>query len=478
MGDQPGVLETEVAQAAQELGVPGVAVGVDHGGQREIVTYGVTSLDHGRPVDEATLFQIGSTAKTFTATAIMVLVEQGRIELDQPVRRYLPDLRLRDSTATETLTVGQLLNHTAGWDGGDAWTDTGEGDDALDRAVALLADLPQQFAPGTGASYNNAAFVLAGRVVETVTGETYERAMARLVLDPLGLSQTKTVLNDIMTQPFAVGHRPGGSADQSVSVCRPWSDPRGYLPAGARFASSLGDQLTWARFQLGDGRAPDGTRLLSADRLRAMHTPTTSHELMPGIGIGIAWLLREIDGVQVIEHHGDVSGQHSTVTVVPDRDCAIVVMTNSSPTGRELAEQVVRRTLETTSRAGRTVPRTAAAQSGGAGSLHGDLPHRRHRAADRRRRQRAAHPRHPDRRRLSRRDAGVSGQPAGRRTVSGRRRSVLGAAGGVRPRGGSGRRRSACRAAGAAVRRSVLIPAPAASVSSGCIATWLQPSPG
>ncbi len=337
-----------MAQAAQELGVPGVAVGVDHGGQREIVTYGVTSLDHGRPVDEATLFQIGSTAKTFTATAIMVLVEQGRIELDQPVRRYLPDLRLQDSTATETLTVGQLLNHTAGWDGGDAWTDTGDGDDALERAVALLADLPQQFAPGTGASYNNAAFVLAGRVVETVTGETYERAMARLVLDPLGLGQTKTVLNDIMTQPFAVGHRPGGSADQSVSVCRPWSDPRGYLPAGARFASSLGDQLTWARFQLGDGRAPDGTRLLSADRLRAMHTPTTSHELMPGIGIGIAWLLREIDGVQVIEHHGDVSGQHSTVTVVPDRDCAIVVMTNSSPTGRELAEQVVRRTLETT----------------------------------------------------------------------------------------------------------------------------------
>ena len=347
MQEQPAVLEAEVAQVAQELGVPGAAVGVDHRGEREIVTHGVTSVDHGRPVDESTLFQIGSTAKTFTATAIMILVEQGRIELDRPVRRYLPELRLRDDSTAETLTVGQLLNHTAGWDGGDAWTDTGEGDDALERSVALLADLPQQFAAGTGASYNNAAFVLAGRVVEKVTGETYERALARLIFDPLGLRQTMTSLNEIMTQLFAVGHRSPGSADGTVLVCRPWSDPRGYLPAGARLASSLGDQLTWARFQLGDGRSADGTKLLSEHRLRAMHAPTTSHELLPGVRIGVGWLLREIDGVRLVEHHGDVSGQHSSVTVVPERDCAIVVLTNSSPTGRELAERIVRQTLET-----------------------------------------------------------------------------------------------------------------------------------
>ncbi len=346
MPDQPYELESEIAQAATELGVPGVAVGVDHGGEREIVTYGVTSNEHGQPVDEATLFQIGSTAKTFTATAIMVLVDQGLVELDRPVLTYVPELRLDDEGTAATLTVGQLLNHTAGLDGGDSWTDTGEGDDALEHAVALLADMPQQFAAGTGASYNNAAFVLAGRVIEKVTGETYERALARLVLDPLGLHQTMTSLNEIMTQPFAVGHRPNGSTDQSVSVCRPWSDPRGYLPAGARLASSIGDQLTWARFQLGDGRAPDGSRLLSEQGFRVMHAPTTIHEVMPGIGVGIAWMLREIDGVRLVEHHGDVSGQHSTVTVIPERDSAIVVLTNSSPTGRELAERVVRKTLE------------------------------------------------------------------------------------------------------------------------------------
>jgi CubicO group peptidase (beta-lactamase class C family) len=451
MRDQPAGLEAEVAQTARELGVPGVAVGIDHGGKRETVTYGLTSVDHGQPVDEQTLFQIGSTAKTFTATAIMVLVEEGRVELDQPVRRYLPELQLRDERTAETLTVGQLLNHTAGWDGGDTWTDTGEGDDALERSVALLADLPQQFAAGTGASYNNAAFVVAGRVVEKVTGETYERALTRLVFDPLGLRQTLTSLNEIMTRPFAIGHRPGGSADGTVSVCRPWSDPRGYLPAGARLASSLSDQLTWARFQLGDGRSSDGTRLLSEHRLRAMHAPTTSHELLPGVQIGIGWLLREIDGVRLVEHHGDVSGQHSTVTVIPERDCAIVVLTNSSPTGREMAERIVRQTLETRGGGVERSPRRI-------GSVRGDLPHRGHRTAGRCRRRRTGHPRHRVRRRRSRRDAGVPGQPVGGRTVPRRRWSVRGPAGGIRPRIRRSCRGAARRSTGTARPNSILIP--------------------
>jgi hypothetical protein len=78
-----------------------------------------------------------------------------------------------------------------------------------------------------------------------------------------------------------------------------------------------------------------------------MHTPSTSHELMPGIRTGIGWMLREIDGVTLVEHHGDVSGQHSAITVVPERDCAIVVLANATPAGRELAERITRRVLET-----------------------------------------------------------------------------------------------------------------------------------
>ena len=205
-------LRSEVAAAAVELGVPGVAIGVDHAGRREIVVHGVSAVDHGRPIGPETLFQLGSTAKTFTAAVIMVLVDQGRVDLDQRVRRHLPELRLADDHAAETVTVGHLLNHTAGWDSGDSWTDTGEGDDALERAATLVAELPQQFVPGTAASYNNAAFVLAGRLIERVTGQTYERALTDLLLRPLGLSSTKTSLNEIMTGPYAIGHEQTGDA--------------------------------------------------------------------------------------------------------------------------------------------------------------------------------------------------------------------------------------------------------------------------
>jgi CubicO group peptidase (beta-lactamase class C family) len=196
-------------------------------------------------------------------------------------------------------------------------------------------------------SYNNAAFLVAGRVLEKVTGVSYEGALARLVLRPLGLTQTLTSLNEIMTRPFAIGHRPDDSDAGGPAICRPWSEPRGYLPAGARLASSLHDQLAWARFQLGDGRSLDGTRVLTERTLRGMHEPSTSHEVLPGVQVGIGWWLRQIDGVRIVEHHGDVSGQHSTVTAVPERDAAVVVLTNAAPTGRELAERIVRRVLET-----------------------------------------------------------------------------------------------------------------------------------
>ena len=341
-----GDLQAQVTEWSQELGVPGIAVGVDLGGDLTIATAGVTSVDHGRPIDETTLFQIGSTAKTFTATAIMALADQGVVTLDAVVRDYLPELRLHDEHTAQTVTVRHLLNHTAGWDGGDAWIDTGEGDDAVQRAATQLVDHPQQFPAGAGASYNNAAYVLAGRLIEEMTGETYDTALARLVLEPLGLQQTLTSLNMIMSRSFAVGHTNSPSSDSRLEMCSPWSDPRGYLPAGARLASSLHDQLRWARFQLGGGRIPEGGRLLSEHSWRTMHEPSTEHELMPGVRVGLGWLLREIQSERVIEHHGDVSGQHSSLTILPSRDCAIVVLTNATPQGRELAERVTREVME------------------------------------------------------------------------------------------------------------------------------------
>src|SRR5689334_21410120 len=178
-------LQDAVSAIAEELDVPGVAVGVLLDGREEHAVHGVTSVTNPLPVDERTLFLCGSTTKTFTATAVVRLVEQGLVELDAPVRRYLPDFRVADEEVASTVTVLQLLNHTAGWDG-DFFKDTGDGDDALARYVEAMAELPQLTRPGEGVSYNNVSFAVAARIVEVVTGSRYEEALSTLVLDPVG----------------------------------------------------------------------------------------------------------------------------------------------------------------------------------------------------------------------------------------------------------------------------------------------------
>ena len=139
--------------------VPGVALGIVCEGREFIKGFGVTNIRHPMPVDEKTLFQIGSTTKTFTATAVMRLVEAGKLALDEPILTYLPDFKMRDPEVTARVTMRHLLTHTGGWEG-DFFPDTGNGDDALARYVKLMANLPQLTPLGTILSYNNAAFSL------------------------------------------------------------------------------------------------------------------------------------------------------------------------------------------------------------------------------------------------------------------------------------------------------------------------------
>ena len=178
-----------VEATATEHAIPGVAVGLWVDGREFYACHGVTSVDNPLPVDQDTLYILGSVTKTYTATALMRLVAEGRVELDAPVRRYVPELRLADERAAAEVTVLNLLNHTSGLD----WrinVDTGEGDDALAREVAKLPESKLIAPPGTRASYSQAGYNLAGRIVEKVTGLTYERAVASLLFEPLGLSHS------------------------------------------------------------------------------------------------------------------------------------------------------------------------------------------------------------------------------------------------------------------------------------------------
>jgi len=144
-------LQKKTDSLADEHHVPGVAVGSLYDGQEHYVFHGVTSVENPLAVGPSTLFQIGSTTKTYTATAIMALVEAGKVGLDEPVRTYVPELQLKDEAAVRTVTVVQLLNQSTGWNG-DYFEDTGEGEDAIAKYVQKMAQLEQVSPPGTVAS--------------------------------------------------------------------------------------------------------------------------------------------------------------------------------------------------------------------------------------------------------------------------------------------------------------------------------------
>ena len=202
-------LQDVVSSLAEELQVPGVAVGVLLDGREEHAFHGVTSIENPLPVNERTFFLCGSTTKTYTATAIVRLVGQGLVDLDAPARTYVPELQVEDEEAAASVTVLQLLNHTSGWDG-DFFRNTGDGDDALARYVEAMTGLEQLTRPGAAVSYNNAAFGVAGRLLEKVTGSPYEAALRELLLDPLELHDTLFFPRDLIR----------GESRSTISVCR------------------------------------------------------------------------------------------------------------------------------------------------------------------------------------------------------------------------------------------------------------------
>src|SRR5205814_5565250 len=141
---------------------------------------------------------------TFTATAIVRLVEQGKLDLDAPIRRYLPAFKLRNAEAGRKASIRHLLTHTGGWLG-DHFEDTGRGDDALEKVVAKLAKVKQLTPLGEVWSYNNAGFYIAGRVIERVTKKPFEAALKELILDPLGLTHSFFFAEDVLPKRVVAG---------------------------------------------------------------------------------------------------------------------------------------------------------------------------------------------------------------------------------------------------------------------------------
>ncbi len=315
-----------VAQMMKKTGIPGVCVGILHKGETATAGFGVTNIEHPLPVTDETLFQIGSITKTFTGTAFMRLVESRQVELDATVRTYLPDFKLSDEAAAAQVTGRHLLTHMGGWEG-DFFRDTGAGDDALARYVADMAGLKQLTPPGVIWSYNNSAFSVAGRIIEVVTGKTYEAALQELVLQPLGLQHSFFDPGDVITHCFAVGHRVG---DEGAQVARPWPLRRSAYPAGG-LTCDVQDLLRYARFHLEDGCVEGATRLLSAETMAAMRSPQVT--VWGKEAWGLSWSVDDTAGARMVSHWGSTNGQVTSLLMVPEHEFALAILTNANRGG-------------------------------------------------------------------------------------------------------------------------------------------------
>jgi len=326
--------------------VPGAAVGVLADGEVVDHAAGVLSTATGVEATTDSVFQIGSITKLWTSSLVLQLVDEGKVDLDATVRSYLPDFRVADREAAEQITVRQLLTHTSGFEG-DLFTDTGVGDDCVEKYLGVLHDAPQLFAPGHLWSYNNAAFVVAGRLVEVLRGKPYDACLREHLIGPLGLTHAAPGPYDAILFRAAVGHietEPGAGQHPTPM----WALVRSNIPAGSMFAMNPRSLLAFARMHLEDGRAADGTQVLASGtparmQAHAVDVPPLGH-LGDSWGLGFERFTLPGGGA-LVGHDGNTIGQAAFLRTVPEAGVAVALLTNGGSAGpvfREVAGHAFR----------------------------------------------------------------------------------------------------------------------------------------
>ena len=339
-----GHWQRRLAALAERHHVPGATLGilrVRPGRKDELAeaAFGVLNKDTGVEVTTDTVFQIGSITKVWTTTVVMQLVDEGLLDLDAPVVEILPELRLSDPDVTKQVTMRHLLTHTSGIDG-DVFTDTGRGDDCVEKYVASLGEVAQNHPLGATWSYCNSGFVLAGFVIEKLTGGTWDKAIRDRISAPLGLEHTITLPEEALLHRAAVGHVSEGTDEPSRAPV--WMLPRSMGPAGV-IGSTVADLLGFARMHLTGGTAPDGQRLLDASSAAAM---TQLQAELPdkyslGDSWGIGWIRFGWNGRRLIGHDGNTIGQSAFLRLLPEEGLAVALLTNGGNT-RDLYQDLYR----------------------------------------------------------------------------------------------------------------------------------------
>jgi len=319
-------------QAVEDHGIPGFAMAVVADGQIVYaVTRGVRSLATGDKLEVHSLFHMASVTKTFVASSVMQLVEQGRIDLDAPVVRYVPYFRLKDPRHT-AITVRQMLSHTSGMPDVDdyEWEKALADDGALERYVRGLTDRELIAAPGEVFRYSNMAYEVLGDVIAKVSGEAFEGYVKAHLLAPLGMKDSTLLKAEVdpklATRPHVLGDR----LDAVVSPVYPYN--RMHAPSSTLHSNVI-DMSRWALANLRRGEL-EGKRILKESTYEVMWKPTGS----PDRPVAISWFQDEHKGHRTLSHGGGDTGYRSQLTLFPDEGVALVLMVNFDAVPGELRD--------------------------------------------------------------------------------------------------------------------------------------------
>lgn len=327
-----GALQDLLDELRQKHGVVGATLGVLKRDAVETAASGTLNLDTKVECTPQSVFQIGSIGKIFTTTLIMQLVDEGRLELDDPVVRHLRDFTLADRAAARAITVRQLLNHTSGMDGDFFPADDPEGPSAASY-VRKMCLLPNLYPPGKGpVTYCNAGFVTAGRIVEVLTGSTWPNAVMRRIAKPLGLTHAFAHPHEALRFRCAMGHTFDPN-DMTKTVMAPATFlSLSAAAAGSVLSMSVDNLLAFAKVHLADGRYGEGKHLLSERAARLMREPTAPVPPFARAGVthwGLGWCLGLSGEYNMAGHDGGTLGQYTYLRTFPSRGTAFALFTNS-----------------------------------------------------------------------------------------------------------------------------------------------------
>lgn len=316
-------VDAYVESQREALGIPGMTIAIVQGDQVAYLgSYG--EAGENRAVTPQTAFQIGSTTKSFTALAIMQLVEMGDVELDAPVQTYIPWFRTADESASAQITVKHLLIQTSGFSntaGHLELTASDLSEQAIENSVRALKNVALVRAPGGAYEYSNINYTVLGLVVQMASGQSYESYIQEHIFDPLEMRHSFTSKEEAEQGGLSTGH----VTFFGLPLAKDLPFNRGNISGGHLFCSAE-DMAHYLIAQLNEGRYGD-VSVISPQGMDAMHQPIVNSDA-PGEYYGMGWAISSVNGLPVIRHEGENGNYSTALILLPQERLGIVVMSN------------------------------------------------------------------------------------------------------------------------------------------------------